>query len=393
MPQRRTRGSGELYREPSGSWAFRLTIDGRRRYRGGFPSRDIANRARAKALGEAVLGRAGLTPDDRSSPKLRAIAVDFLRRRASTHRAADCDAYRWHRHMVKHFGHLRPSQVDVGVVRGFVEAKLDDLAPGTIRICISLLSMLFESLRETNPSLTNPCRGLPESLRRLMRSNHDPKTTPFIESLDDVVKVFRALPHPVNVAFALGAFGGLRTGEVLALRWPQVKLSTRRIHVCESVRGPLKDRESRLVPVVDSLYEVLAAWSVRAENKRGRVLPPLRRDGKKVDRGTLWNALDAALDDLGLPRITWYQATRHTFASHWVMAGGSIEKLKEILGHYSVVMTERYAHLTPELFSAKDLHTISVPVLVDGKPSGSPAALQGANEATVITAESAGAAL
>ncbi len=31
-------------------------------------------------------------------------------------------------------------------------------------------------------------------------------------------RVFQALPEPFNVAFAIGAFGGLRTGEVLALR-------------------------------------------------------------------------------------------------------------------------------------------------------------------------------
>jgi hypothetical protein len=29
-------------------------------------------------------------------------------------------------------------------------------------------------------------------------------------------------------------------------------------------------------------------------------------------------------------------------------------------GHYSVVMTERYAHLRPDLFSAKDLATIDI---------------------------------
>jgi len=33
--------------------------------------------------------------------------------------------------------------------------------------------------------------------------------------------------------------------------------------------------------------------------------------------------------------------------SQWVLNGGSIEKLKEILGHDSVVMTERYTHLGP----------------------------------------------
>jgi hypothetical protein len=33
------------------------------------------------------------------------------------------------------------------------------------------------------------------------------------------------------------------------------------------------------------------------------------------------------------------------------MGGRSIEELKEILGHYSVVVTERYAHLRPDLFA------------------------------------------
>jgi hypothetical protein len=43
-----------------------------------------------------------------------------------------------------------------------------------------------------------------------------------------------------------------------------------------------------------------------------------------------------------------------------VLAGGSIEKLKEILGHYSVVVTERYTHLRPDLFGARDLGTITL---------------------------------
>ena len=36
---------------------------------------------------------------------------------------------------------------------------------------------------------------------------------------------------------------------------------------------------------------------------------------------------------------------RHTFASHFVMSGGDHLSLKEILGHKSMKMVERYAHL------------------------------------------------
>ena len=42
------------------------------------------------------------------------------------------------------------------------------------------------------------------------------------------------------------------------------------------------------------------------------------------------------------------------------MAGGTLEKLKEMMGHYSVVMTERYAHLRADLFATKDLETIDL---------------------------------
>jgi integrase len=41
---------------------------------------------------------------------------------------------------------------------------------------------------------------------------------------------------------------------------------------------------------------------------------------------------------------------RHTFASHWVMKGGDLFKLQKVLGHKTVQMTMRYAHLQPAAF-------------------------------------------
>jgi integrase len=39
---------------------------------------------------------------------------------------------------------------------------------------------------------------------------------------------------------------------------------------------------------------------------------------------------------------------RHTFASHYMMNGGNILSLQKVLGHHSLTMTMRYAHLSPE---------------------------------------------
>jgi hypothetical protein len=58
--------------------------------------------------------------------------------------------------------------------------------------------------------------------------------------------------------------------------------------------------------------------------------------------------------------LTWYGSTRHTFASLWVLGGGSIEKLSKIMGHSSIVVTERYAHLRLDLFPDSDYAQLSV---------------------------------
>lgn len=260
------------------------------------------------------------------------------------------------------FGHLKPSAVDTARIRAFVEQKLAGGAnPATIRIYVALLSAVFVDLGERGMVQSNPARGMPASLMRLMRSTHDPRKTPFIEKLEDVRRIYLALPQPLSVAYAIGALAGLRTGEVFALKWRHVDLARRRIHVRESIKGPLKDGDSRMVPVLDALAPILKSWKLYTGGE-GLVVPPMRADGGKIDKGTPGRYLRAALAKLKLeqPGLGWYEATRHTFASQWVMSGGSIEKLKEMLGHYSVVMTERYAHLRPELFTAADLATIQI---------------------------------
>ena len=74
--------------------------------------------------------------------------------------------------------------------------------------------------------------------------------------------------------------------------------------------------------------------AAREATGKDRVIPALRSDGGKIDKHTPVIYMRETLDHLGLtrPGLRWYQATRHTFASNWVLSGGSIEKLKEIRG-------------------------------------------------------------
>ncbi|WP_278248833.1 tyrosine-type recombinase/integrase [Phytopseudomonas daroniae] len=49
-----------------------------------------------------------------------------------------------------------------------------------------------------------------------------------------------------------------------------------------------------------------------------------------------------------LPKGQAAHVLRHTFASHFIQNGGNIVTLQRILGHSSLVMTMRYAHLAPD---------------------------------------------
>jgi site-specific recombinase XerC len=53
-----------------------------------------------------------------------------------------------------------------------------------------------------------------------------------------------------------------------------------------------------------------------------------------------------------------WHAMRHTFASHYVMAGGNLLALQKILGHADLKMTTVYAHLAPD-FLADEMNRVT----------------------------------
>ncbi|AGC43304.1 phage integrase family protein [Myxococcus stipitatus DSM 14675] len=370
-PRKRQYGSGSIVPpvRPGGTWAIRVRVGKKRHYQGGIPTRELATQALAKYQAEGAAEELGLPRAKASSSPIEDYAPAFLARRKLTHEAWKLDAQRWNRHVGPFFGRFDPTKVDAGLIRRFIEEKLTaKLSPSSIRTYIGLLSSLFEELVEDKICDKNPARGLPQRITRMLVPTYDPRTTPFVERLSDVRRIFALLEKPLNIAYAIGAFGGLRTSEVFGLRWRSVDLEARRIHVREQ-RGrkwdgspkQLKDKDSRVVPILDALLPVLTRWKLETGGASDvTVIPALRSDGSWIGTNTPGPKLRAVLKELGLarPGLGWYEATRHTFASQWVMNGGTIEKLREILGHSTVAITERYAHLRVDLFSPADLERI-----------------------------------
>jgi len=133
-------------------------------------------------------------------------------------------------------------------------------------------------------------------------------------------------------------YTGMRRGEIFALRWADVDFKRREIRVTQSKSGL-----GRVLPVNSILlrnFESLKARNGMSENvftnpKTGKRY----MDIKKAFAGACRRA---AIRDLR------FHDLRHTFASRLVKKGVDLIIVKELMGHASVVTTQRYTHSQAE---------------------------------------------
>jgi len=152
--------------------------------------------------------------------------------------------------------------------------------------------------------------------------------------------------------YALATYTGLRKGELAGLRWHDVDLAARRITVHCSFADPPKNGLGRRVPILNVAVPVLR--QLRAQRESDLVFANRRRAmfGKRAR--IFYEDLHQVLASAGFPphgrhghgkSFITFHGLRHTFASLWVSNGGTLEVLREIMGHKTFKMTLRYAHL------------------------------------------------
>lgn len=136
----------------------------------------------------------------------------------------------------------------------------------------------------------------------------------------------------------------MRLGELLGLDWSDVNftlnLLTVRRSIVEGIVGTPKNHRERHIPLTPGLREAL--WSAR--KPLGWVFR--REDGLVIVHWHATTALRRACRQIGLRPIGWH-TFRHTFASHLAMKGIPLPVIQSLLGHSSITMTMRYAHLSP----------------------------------------------
>ncbi|WP_044890320.1 tyrosine-type recombinase/integrase [Myxococcus hansupus] len=143
---------------------------------------------------------------------------------------------------------------------------------------------------------------------------------------------------------------GLRQGEIIGLQWHDVDMKRGLLHVRRAIwRGvtdiPKGGRE-RTVELPASVVDALKAH----RHLRGAYVFCLD-DGKPLTAHRMERPLQRSLRRAGITRevgiIGWHDL-RHTYGSHLAMRGIPLKVIQELMGHATIDMTERYAHLSPD---------------------------------------------
>lgn len=144
---------------------------------------------------------------------------------------------------------------------------------------------------------------------------------------------------------------GLRKSEQLRIQWTDIDLGLGQITIREGKSG-----KSRIIPMNRTLKETLERIPKginRIRDKKGNLIsrpnPYVFASGRKPELplNDLPREWEEHLKEAKIENFHWHDL-RHTFASRLVMKGVNLYTVSKLLGHQSLAMTHRYAHLAPD---------------------------------------------
>jgi integrase len=235
------------------------------------------------------------------------------------------------------FGPYQLRDITPLMVDEYIQKRVTTCKPGTVNRETQLLSHMFKRAIAWGKALENPAahlRPLRVNNRRLRYLSHK-EITSLLSAADDILRPM------VRVALHTG----LRRSEQFSLTWQDVDFTLGLIRVLHTKNG-----ERRELPMSATLRETLQQLPRRLGSDH--IFPGRTGRGMSNIRGRFHRALREA----GIEGFVWHDL-RHTFASYLVMAGVNLTSVKELMGHKTIAMTLRYAHLAPD-FQRDAIHRL-----------------------------------
>jgi integrase len=239
-------------------------------------------------------------------------------------------------HLNPFFGNHKISQINNKMINDYKAKKLEDgrLASKTVNNHLAVLSKLFNTAQEWEIIDKTP---------KIKMLKLPPQNFDFLsyEEQEFLLSKITGLYHDMVL---LVIETGLRISEVTALKWEDINFQNKLLTVnrakVKRVIGSPKSNRTRQIDLTDRLYEVLLS----GKEKKGFVFE--NEKGNPVVSETARRNLKRICNEIGLRKVGWHML-RHTFASRLAERNAPLIAIQRLLGHATIDMTMRYAHLSP----------------------------------------------
>ena len=308
------------------TWTIGFTVAGKRVREAIGTNRQMAEAVLKKRIVQALEGRHFNVRNEGRIP-FSEFAATYVERCISILKSVKTERNRvqfW----LHEFGNRPIGQITRAELQDWQARKRQTSKPATVNRIMCRLRHMFNRAVDWELLDQSPMKGikfLPENNARLRYLSR--------EECDRLVESCIA-PH-LRAIVTVALHTGMRSGEIRSLQWNDLDFDSGFIIIRDSKNG-----EPRHIPMDSTVVDLFRNYPRTAGTEF--VFPNAAGDRL----GWVQHGFRKALVRAGLSDLHFHDL-RHTFASQWMMAGGDLYVLKSILGHKSIAMTQRYAHLSP----------------------------------------------
>jgi len=213
-------------------------------------------------------------------------------------------------------------------VERFKTERAKTVSVATTNRGLALLKSMFNRAIEWRKVKETPCRSV-----KLFKENN--QILRYLEG-DEMRKLIGSCDGYLKGIVTTALFTGMRKNEILSLKWSNCDFTRQIIRIINT-----KNKETRSIPMNELVRDTLMAISKHPDS------PYIFYKNNGEPFINVRKSFDKLLKTCKIDKFRFHDM-RHTYASQLAMSGVDLNTIRELLGHKSLQMTLRYAHLSPD---------------------------------------------